>query len=297
MTVVAVPQHIFRDPAAAAAASSWLSSLASPQERALLASFFGLFSGPSSTRKALAAQCSPALQTGAAALRPGSAGRHSAQGAPVRQRPSTAGAARTGARQCPRSPAVESARPGSAAAPRMSSTLAASAAERCRPSTAGCTRAADWLTTNEQFYGLRDAYPDLYAAALRATQALPVDAGTFRSEYAESLKNGARDFWKRYLCTTYESANQQLHGLEPCNDASKQAGLARWVQRQRLHYGVCLTDAAANTVDDALVNGAGPQQQASVLAAVRLLYAVVQPDKCASSHHLPRTFLLTPPIL
>ena len=157
-----------------------------------------------------------------------------------------------------------------------------------RPATAAAAAAGgapltapDWVTTNEQFYGFRDTYPEIYAVAAAATRARPAPNLTFRSEYSDSLKAGSGEYWKRFLQTTNERTNKAVHKPNLEYQARKDAGFFAWMQKQRLYYGEFLTDAAAAKVDAALESANG-QRRTEILAATRLIFAIVRPEKCAA---------------
>ena len=140
--------------------------------------------------------------------------------------------------------------------------------------------APDWVTTNEQFYGFRDMYPELYDAAAAATRARPAENLTFKSAYSDSLKAGSGEYWKQFLCTTYGRTNASVHKGAAEASAALDPGFVAWVQKQRLYYGDLLTDAAAAKMDTALAQ-ATAQKRGELLAAMRLMFAAARPDKCA----------------
>jgi hypothetical protein len=268
MVVPLVPSHVFRNPSAAASLSAWLaSSQTQPQERALVGSFLQLFmQGPPRPQTAVPAiqapRPAPAAAAQAAAADDEATPRHelTATGvsAVVHRRPCTADAA----------PA------------RIASGAPAAAAERPASAGGAPVAAPDWVTTNEQFYGFREMYPDIYASAAAATKARPAPNLTFKSAYSDSLKAGSGDYWKQFLCTTYETTNQAVHKPNRDAQAAKEAGFFTWMQKQRLYYGEYLSEGAAAKVDAALA-AAGAARKSELLAAARLLFAVVRPEKCA----------------
>ena len=150
-----------------------------------------------------------------------------------------------------------------------------------RPATAeAAATAADWVTTNEQFYGFRDLYPELYEAAASATKALPAPNLAFKSEYSESLKKGSGEYWKQFLQTTNERLNKAVHKPNKEYQARKDAGFYYWLRKQRLYYGDFLTEVAATRLDAAL-EAADTTGKAELLAATRILFAIIQPNRCA----------------
>lgn len=136
------------------------------------------------------------------------------------------------------------------------------------------------MTTNEQFYGFRELYPDIYAAAAIATKVWPASNHAFKSEYSELLKKGSGEYWKQHLRSTYESTNQAVHKPNHEYQVRKEAGFFYWMRKQRLYYGALLTEAATEKLDG-LLEGASAQRKTAILAAARLLFAIIRPEKCA----------------
>lgn len=69
------------------------------------------------------------------------------------------------------------------------------------------------LTTSHAEHGLKDLYPDLYAATLPAARPRQAPGGSrnFRSEWGEALRQGAGEAWAPYLASSYETCNATVH--------------------------------------------------------------------------------------
>jgi hypothetical protein len=287
MLAVAVPSQLFRDPSASGVISTWLSTNASPQERALTSSFLSLLT---STSPHLYTSPPPAPKPVAKhhAPDPVSVEPFEATGISTKLhvRPSTAASISKGLPPSPPEAAVPAnVRPATAACTkkgRQSSPTEAPVPVSVRPSTASSMpmTASQWITTNEQFYGFRELYPDIYAAAASATKARPASNNAFKSEYSESLKKGSGEYWKQCLRSTYESTNQAVHKPNHEYQVKKEAGFFYWMRKQRLYYGELLTEDVAEKLDG-LLEGASAQGKTDILAAARLLFAIIRPEKCA----------------
>jgi hypothetical protein len=142
-------------------------------------------------------------------------------------------------------------------------------------------RPADWITTNEHYYGFQELYPALYNAAAAATRAKTARNLSHYSEYSESLRNTSVDMSKSGFCSTYEATNKRLYPAQ-CSSTAQHAGFVDWVQKQRMYYGRLLNESAAARFEH-VFKAAGAQQQATMLAALRLLYAVAQPDRLVAT--------------
>ena len=269
MVVPLVAQAEFRDPAAAPAVRHYLQHSATPIEAAAVAALLQACK-VGSVRPASAA---PALQRSRAGQSLASAAGDAADaptattgvGAPLQPRPSSASAAKS-QRQTQASAAASTAQ-----ADLMPAALPAPAAV--------CFQAPDWVTTNDQFYGFRELHPEIYSAAAEATKARPAPNLTFRSAYSDSLKAGAGNVWKQYLCTTNELVNRRVHKPDGATQAQKGSSFCAWMRKQRLYYGELMTEAAAARLDAAL-EAATSEERLRLLAAARLLYSIVQPERC-----------------
>jgi DNA-binding SARP family transcriptional activator len=72
--------------------------------------------------------------------------------------------------------------------------------------------------------------------------------------------------------------NQRLYPEQACTSTAQHAGFMEWVQKQRMYYGELFSEAAASRLDRVFTSSHA-QQQAMLLAALRMIYAASQPDK------------------
>jgi len=66
------------------------------------------------------------------------------------------------------------------------------------------------ITSAQAFHGLRELYPDLWAATTPICRPQPAPNKTYISEWGDSLKQGAAEAWAPYLASSYQVANLQV---------------------------------------------------------------------------------------
>lgn len=82
------------------------------------------------------------------------------------------------------------------------------------------------LTTNQLVYGMRDAHPEIYRAAVRAGKAHLVPNLTYQSSWGSSLKGKNQLKSSTSHLTTYQKFNQEVFNKPTLTSESKQMWVA-----------------------------------------------------------------------
>ncbi|KAF6258841.1 hypothetical protein COO60DRAFT_1074463 [Scenedesmus sp. NREL 46B-D3] len=163
------------------------------------------------------------------------------------------------------------------------------------------------VTTAQAFHGLKELYPDLWAATAPICRPAAAPNKNFVSEWGESLRQGADEAWAPYLASSYQVANLQV--AKPTDEFALRAdaALVGWAAQQKLYFGDLLSPQAAAAVAG-LLEGRQPAAAAGAAAGearaaagragalpladrkglvdmLRQLSSVVQPDSTQSLSH------------
>ncbi|DBA97561.1 TPA: hypothetical protein ACH3X1_015253 [Trebouxia sp. C0004] len=132
-------------------------------------------------------------------------------------------------------------------------------------------------TTYNSFYGLADAYPELYKQAAAAGQAHKSNSRALHSVVGETLK-GNPDLWKQQLKSAYTVCNDRLKQDAGWGsmDGVWDGPFLKWVGRSQLYSADLLSPAAAKDLEQ-WMQCAAPADKRHMMALLRDLHATVTP--------------------